>query len=46
MVKTIHRYEYKIKKEAKNQFEKDFFKLIIQFLEKQWKMLEITGILN
>ena len=28
MVKTIHRYEYKIKKEAKNQFEKDFFKLM------------------
>ena len=28
MVKTIHQYEYKIKKEAKNQFEKDFFKLM------------------
>ena len=28
MVKTIHRHEYKKRKEAKNEFEKDFFKLM------------------
>ena len=28
----------KLRKEATNDFEKDFCKLIILFLEKQWKM--------
>ena len=28
MVQTIYWYKYKIKKEAKNEFEKDFFKLM------------------
>ena len=28
MVKTIHRHEHKKRKEAKNEFEKDFFKLM------------------
>ena len=26
MVKIIHRYEYDLRKDAKNEFEKDFFK--------------------
>ena len=30
MFKTIHWYDYKIKKRNKNEFEKDFFKLINQ----------------
>ena len=37
----------KLRKDAKNEFEKDFFKLkIILCLEKQWKILENTEILN
>ena len=37
----------KLRKEAKSDFEKDFFKLIIMlFSEKEWKMLESTEILN
>ena len=28
MVKTLHRYEYRIKESAKNDFEKDLFKLV------------------
>ena len=28
MAKVVYWYEYKIKKEAKNEFEKDFFKLM------------------
>ena len=28
MVKALYWYEYKVRKEAKNEFEKDFFKLI------------------
>ena len=28
----------KLRTEAKNDFEKDFFKLIILFLERQWRM--------
>ena len=27
-----------LRKQAKNGFEKDFFKLIILFLERPWKM--------
>ena len=42
MAKTIHWYEYwSKKKEAKNDFEKAFFKFIImKFLEKLWKIQE------
>ena len=36
-----------LRKIAKNDFEKDFFKLMItRYLERQWKMLENTEILN
>ena len=36
----------KLRKEAKNDFEKDFFKLTILFLEKLWRMQGNTEILN
>ena len=36
-----------LRKLTKNDFQKDFFKLMkIQYLEKQWKILENTEILN
>ena len=28
----------KLRTEVENDFEEDFFKLIIRFLERQWKM--------